>query len=168
MLKFFINLHFKTINFFNFFFTVGLVSVEPVVEAKSCDMLLSKTPSITYISSKEKLNCIGTASSVLNDHDGDQSANVSSQLPSLSYPLSLPLATSSLDRGKEQRVAKSTTTQPVCGSLDRAVTSTSKMVPTYVNVLMRNQVCTISIDVCYICDLKTVEKETELKSFDIL
>ena len=109
-------------------------SVKPIVVANPCDIILSKTPSITYISSKEKLHLIGKSTSSLEPifkscPNGDQ-LDV----------LSVPLATGSLDRAKEQRVPKSTATT-VCGSLDRAVASTqNKLVPTYVNVLIRNQV----------------------------
>jgi len=102
--------------------------------ANPCDIVLSKTPSITYISSKEKLHLIGSSTSSLEPIF--TSCPNSDQLD----PLTVPLATSSLDRGKEQRVPKSTATA-VCGSLDRAVASThNKLVPTYVNVLIRNQV----------------------------
>lgn len=57
-----------------------------------------------------------------------------------------PLTTSSLDRGKEARApSKVSASALACGSLDRGVGTSqgaahTKIVPTYVNVLIRNQV----------------------------
>ena len=101
--------------------------------ANPCDIVLSKTPSITYISSKEKLHLIG------NSTWSPEPIFSSSNCDQLDVP-SVPLATSSLDRAKEQRAPKSASVA-VCGSLDRAVASIhNKIIPTYVNVLIRNQV----------------------------
>ena len=113
------------------------VAIREVIVPATCGIVLSKTPSVTYISSKDKLYTENTTEfSRKNATDDDRSVNPTK---------SLPLATSSLDRGKEQRVTKPTTSlsgTPTCGSLDRGVVSVveNKTIPTYVNVLMRNQV----------------------------
>ena len=100
-----------------------------------CDIILSKSPSITYIVSKEKVEPATPISALELPKKGPVVGD------QLEY-CSLPLATSSLDRGKEQRSTKSTTAAaPTGGSLDRSVTGAqNKVVPTYVNVLLRNQV----------------------------
>lgn len=120
-------------------------SVEPAlvregIASLTCGVVLSKTPSVTYISSKDKLypltmeSTAGHARKIAHDYDNSLNCNKS-----------LPLATSSLDRGREQRYTKPSTSlsgTPTCGSLDRGVVSNvdHKVTPTYVNVLVRNQV----------------------------
>jgi len=83
------------------------------------EIVLSKPPSITYITSREKLF--------------PPPEEVSSS--------ALPLGTSSLDRGvRDQRIMSTSPTATGGGSLDRSVVTHNKVVPTYVNVLIRNQV----------------------------
>ena len=111
-------------------------SSQPATASAQCDVVLSKTPSITYISSKENLHSStrGTA------QEPTKQSVVCSDYDNLDY-YSAPLTTSSLDRGKDQRPPKHSA--PACGSLDRNVpTAQIKIVPTYVNVLIRNQVIT--------------------------
>ena len=113
---------------------VSTAVIREVTVPVTCGVVLSKTPSVTYISPKDKLYKPTTENTTkpVRKHS-DRSPN---------YETSLPLATSSLDRGKEQRFAKpmSHSVAPTtCGSLDRGVVE-SKITPTYVNVLMRNQV----------------------------
>ena len=106
-----------------------------LVTSPSCDVVLSKTPSITYISSKDHASIVTTETVQEPVYsEGHLSCNYST-----------PLATSSLDRGREQRCVKTTSSVTITstgGSLDRSVIASvqSKAVPTYVNVLMRNQV----------------------------
>ena len=84
------------------------------------EIVLSKPPSITYITSREKL--------FPPPEEGSPSSI-------------LPLGTSSLDRGvRDQRIISTSPTATGGGSLDRSVVTQSKVVPTYVNVLIRNQV----------------------------
>ncbi len=103
----------------------------------ACGVILSKTPSVTYIYSKDKLYTDNTTKHTRKSATDDDQC--------LSSKKSLPLATSSLDRAKEhQRFTKPSTSlsgTPTCGSLDRGVINVeNKNTPTYVNVLMRNQV----------------------------
>ena len=102
------------------------------VSSPSCDVFLSKTPSITYISLKDQ----GSAESAHEPVYSEERLSCNS----------IPLATSSLDRGREQRCPKTTSsviTTSTGGSLDRVVIASvqNKVIPTYVNVLIRNQVC---------------------------
>lgn len=120
--------------------TLESAAAREVIVPATCGVVLSKTPSVTYISSKDKLYqpvAESTAKHVRKPPP-DRCIN---------YETSLPLATSSLDRGKEQRFAKPTSfpgSPTTCGSLDRGVVE-NKITPTYVNVLMRNQVYTSKI-----------------------
>lgn len=114
--------------------------VREVIVPVTCGVVLSKTPSVTYISSKDKLYqpVLENTAKHIRKPTPDRCIN---------YETSLPLATSSLDRGKEQRLTKPVSlsgTPTTCGSLDRGVVE-NKITPTYVNVLMRNQVNTTQI-----------------------
>lgn len=115
--------------------SISTAVIREVTVPATCGVVLSKTPSVTYISSKDILCKTATENTAKHVRK-----NANDRSPS--YETSLPLATSSLDRGKEQRFAKSTSlsvTPTTCGSLDRGVVE-NKITPTYVNVLMRNQV----------------------------
>lgn len=114
--------------------TLESAAAREVIVPATCGVVLSKTPSVTYISSKDKLyqSVAESTAKHVRKPPPDRCIN---------YETSLPLATSSLDRGKEQRFAKPTSfpgSPTTCGSLDRGVVE-NKITPTYVNVLMRNQ-----------------------------
>lgn len=118
-------------------------AVQEAFVPTTCGIILSKTPSVTYISSKDKLHPLGTETLM------EQMRNKNLEESQTSNPKEyLPLTTSSLDRGREQRVTKQTppvSGTPICGSLDRAVVVEHKSTPTYVNVLIRNQVSRYSL-----------------------
>lgn len=97
----------------------------------SCEVIVSKSPSITYITTSKEA---AKPASINNNNNNGPSIKEGP----------LPLSTSSLDRAREQRVASKSSTvlissTPVGGSLDRSAVVHSKVIPTYVNVLMRNQ-----------------------------
>lgn len=127
------------------------VEPTPVREAMvptACGVVLSKTPSVTYISSKDKLYTPVVESAT--EHEKKTIPQDDRCLSS--NKTSLPLTTSSLDRGREQRFTKPSTSlsgTPTCGSLDRGVVShvENKITPTYVNVLIRNQVSSCHFNV---------------------
>lgn len=120
--------------------TAAASSTPPPPPLGMSDVVVSKVPSITYISSKEKLQPSSREPEIdlrMRPKSPEEDGRV------------VPLVTSSLDRIREQRnttaqaFLSSSAALPVGGSLDRSVVQ-SKVVPTYVNVLMRNQVCVIS------------------------